>query len=106
MILDKLNYNFNAERYGITADELEGLELEEQANLVIRKIQNYVDEQIAEKEEMKQKAAEAFAAAKEYDRLKSKAKGRADQARAQLITFRKNFKENIDLINHKKAKNG
>lgn len=104
MKLDKLHYSFNAERYGITADELEGLELEEQADLVIRKIQNYVDQETAAKLEYDRKANEAAAAFQEYKRLRSKAKGRADQARSQLVTFRKDFKDNIDLINYKKAK--
>lgn len=105
MILDNLNYSFNAKRYGLTADDLEGLELEGQANLVIRKMQNYIDQETTAKAEYDKKAAEAAAAFKEYQRLRGKAKGRADQARSQLITFRKNLKENIDLINYKKAKN-
>lgn len=107
MKLDKLSYSFDAERYGIKPEQLEGLKLEDQVELVLDKIQNYVDEQTAEKKRLDTKAAEAFAAAKEYKRLRSKAKGRADQARSQLVTLRKDFKEKIDLINYKaeKAKN-
>jgi len=103
MILDKLNYNFNAKRYGITEEELEGLELEKQVELVIDKMNAYIDEQTAAKNEYDEKRNEALAAASHYQEQRSKAKGKADQARSQMITFRKNFKEKIDLINYKKA---
>lgn len=106
MKLDKLSYSFEAERYGIEPEQLEGLKLEDQVELVLNKIQNYIDEQVAEKKRLDRKAAEAFAAAKEYRRQRGKAKGRADNARTQFTTLRKDFKEKIDLINYKAEKYG
>jgi len=104
MILDKLNYNFNADRYGITEEELEGLELEKQVELVINKMEKYIDEQMAAKNEFDDKRNEHLTLAEHYQKERSKAKGKADQASTQLITFRKNFKERIDLINYKANK--
>ena len=104
MILDKLSYKINADRYGITEEELEGLELEKQVELVIDKIEKYIDEQIAAKNEFNEKRNEHLALAEHYQKERSKAKGLADQARSQLVTFRKNFDEKIDLINYKANK--
>ena len=103
MILEQLGYKINADRYDITEQDLEGLELEQQVKLVIDKIQNYIDEQTAAKNEFNEKRNEHLALAEHYQKERSKAKGLADQARSQLITFRKDFKERIDLINYKKA---
>ena len=101
MKLEYIPYSFNADRYGIEPEELESLKLDDQVNLVIRKMQNYVDLQNTNKSEYDKKAAEAAAAFKEYQRLRGEAKGRADQARSQLVTFRKAYKDNKDLINKK-----
>ena len=104
MILDQLSYRINADRYGITEEELAGLELEQQVELVIDKIEKYIDEQIAAKNEFNEKRNEHLALAEHYQKERSKAKGLADQARSQLVTFRKNFDEKIDLINYKANK--
>ena len=104
MILDQLSYRINADKYGITEKELSGLELEQQVELVIDKIEKYIDEQIAAKNEFDNKRNEHLALAEHYQKERSKAKGLADQARSQLVTFRKNFDEKIDLINYKANK--
>ena len=104
MILDQLSYRINADKYGITEKELSGLELEQQVELVIDKIEKYIDEQIAAKNEFNEKRNEHLALAEHYQKERSKAKGLADQARSQLVTFRKNFDEKIDLINYKANK--
>ena len=104
MLLDQLSYKINADRYDITEQDLEGLELEQQVKLVIDKIQNYIDEQTAAKNEFDNKRNEHLALAEHYQIERGKAKGLADQARSQLVTFKKDFKDRIDLINYKANK--
>ena len=104
MILEQLGYKINADRYDITEQDLQELELEQQVKLVIDKIQNYIDKQTAAKNEYDEKRNEHLALAVHYQNERSKAKGLADQARSQLITFRKDFKDSIDLINYKANK--
>lgn len=104
MKLDQLGYSINAKRYGITEEELEGLKLEEQAEIVIDRIQDYIDEQVEEKKKFDEERRQHLIAADSARIKRSKAKGRADQARSQLTTFRKDFNERIDLINYKASK--
>ena len=106
MLLDNLSIRFNAERYNINHEDLEGLKLEDQVELVLDKIQEYIDEQTAAKEEYDQKRAEALGATEHYRVMRSKAKGRADNARSKFTVLRKDFKEKIDLINFKAEKHG
>ena len=104
MLLDQLSYKISADRYDITEQDLEGLELEQQVELVIDKIQNYIDKQTAAKNEYDEKRNEALAAASYYQEQRSNAKGRADRARSERVVFEKDFKEKIDLINYKANK--
>ena len=104
MLLDQLSYKINADRYDITEQDLEGLELEEKVEHIIEKMDTYIEEQTAIKEEYDKKRNEALAAASYYQEKRSKAKGRADRARSELTVFQKDFKEKIDLINYKANK--
>ena len=104
MLLDQLSYKINADRYDITEQDLEGLELEKQVELVIDNIEKYIDEQTAAKNEYDEKRNEHLTLAEHYQKERRKAKGLADQARSQLVTFRKDFKDRIDLINYKANK--
>ena len=102
MLLEQLGYKINADRYDITEQDLEGLELEEKVEHIIEKMNAYIDKQEVAKNEYDEKRNEALAAASYYQEKRSKAKGKADRARSERVVFEKDFKEKIDLINKKK----
>lgn len=103
-MLDELSYKINAEKYGIDEKELEGLELEEQVKLISDQLNEYIDQKTAEKEEYDRQKVAALKKAEELKIKRSKAKAKADSARTVLLTFKKDFNDNIGLINYKKNK--
>lgn len=96
--------SFDAERFNITEQELEGLTLEQKVELISNKMQQKADEQTALKKEYDQKAVAAFNKMKKYKKLRSAAKAKAANIREKRGRFRKEYYDNIGLINKKLAK--
>ena len=107
MRLKYLSCPIDADKYNITEEELRELPLKDQVQLVAKKMQQFQDQQTAAKEEYDRKAVEAFNEMKKYQNLRSAAKAKADNARENKGRLKKEYNDNLPLIELKieKAKN-
>jgi hypothetical protein len=104
MKLDYINYSFDPEKYNIHEEELEGLTLEDQVQLVADKMQQFADQQTAIKEEHDRKAVKAFNEVKKHKKLRAAAQSQAANVRENRGRLLKEYNSNLPLIELKMEK--
>jgi small-conductance mechanosensitive channel len=104
MQLKYLKTVFDADKYNITEEELEGLPLKDQVELVADKMQQFADQQTAIKEEHDRKAVKAFNEVKKHKKLRAAAQSQAANVRENRGRLLKEYNSNLPLIELKMEK--